>query len=219
MKKITKRDLQSPNRFKEILLDKLVEWKEKIKKEGGIEFEVEEVGELLLSACRSNDFNVLISKANKIFLNEERAWEWFSNKIIPNTVVVRLDDEDVLRLLIFSLEMTYQMFSGGTRATVSAKGFRERRRTFEAILVDQFTGKFGEIIFKKFLEQNFPFLKVELDWGISRQIEKYRNDIINATKMVSIKSSPALAGIWAEADVGYDYGVMVKCCVPQPTIL
>ncbi|MGB9877531.1 MAG: hypothetical protein ACPLPS_07160, partial [bacterium] len=73
MRKLTKRDLQSPNRFKERLLDKLVEWKEKIKKEGGIEFEVEEVGELLLSACRSNDFNVLISKANKIFLNEERA--------------------------------------------------------------------------------------------------------------------------------------------------
>jgi len=72
---------------------------------------------------------------------------------------------------------------------------------------------------KKFLEDNFPRTKIELDWEISRQIEKYRNDIINAKKNVSIKSSPTLAGVWAEADIGYDYGITVKCSVPQPTIL
>lgn len=36
---------------------------------------------------------------------------------------------------------------------------------------------------------------------------------------MSIKSSPTLAGVWAEADIGYDYGIMVKCSVPQFTIL
>lgn len=71
---------------------------------------------------------------------------------------------------------------------------------------------------KKFLEKEFS-AKIELDWEISTQIEKYRNDIMNAKRNISIKSSPALAGIWAEADIGYDYGVAVKCSVVQPTIL
>ena len=68
------------------------------------------------------------------------------------------------------------------------------------------------------MKKNFP-TKIELDWDISTQIEKYRNDIINAKKKVSIKTSPSLAGIWAEADIGYDYGITVKCSIPQPPIL
>lgn len=139
-------------------------------------------------------------------------------KLLPNTVILSMDDEDIIRLLIFCIEITYQMFAGGTRATITQKGFRERRRTFEAILVDQFAGKLGEVILKKFLESRFP-TKIELDWDISTQIKKYRNDIVNAKKTVSIKSSPALTGIWGEADKDYDYGISVKCSVPQPTIL
>jgi hypothetical protein len=217
--KLTKADLQSPNKFKRKFWNKLVGLSERIRSERGMDFGVEEVGDLLLSACRSNDFDIVLVQGKCHLLQEEKVWEWFDKKIIPNTVVLGLDDEDVLRLLIFSIEMTYQMFLGGTRATVSAKGFRERRRTFEAILADQFTGKFGEIALKKFLEKHFPYVRIELDWEISRHLEKYRNDILNAKKKVSIKSSPALSGVWAEADEGYDYGVMVKCCVPQPTIL
>ena len=144
--------------------------------------------------------------------------EWIDKKLIPNTVIVSLDDEDVVRLLIFCLEITYQMFSGGTKATITQKGFRQRRRTFESILVDQFVGKLGEIFVKKFLEERFP-TTIELDWEISTRIEKYRNDIPNAKKNVSIKSSPSLAGVWAEADIGYNYGIMVKCSVPQQPIL
>ncbi len=139
-------------------------------------------------------------------------------KLIPNIVIISIDDEDLIRLLIFCMEITYQMFAGGTRATVTQKGFRGRRRTFEAILVDQFVGKLGEIMVKKLLEKNFP-TEIELDWDISTQIEKYRNDIVNAKKKVSIKTSPSLAGIWAEADKGYDYGITVKCSIPQPPIL
>ncbi|HDD57713.1 MAG TPA: hypothetical protein ENF43_04265, partial [Thermoplasmatales archaeon] len=183
-----------------------------------IEFDFEEIGDLLISVCRSNDFNVMKYQNDKMFLDEEKFWGWIKEKLIPNTVVVGLSDEDIVRLLIFCIEITYQMFGGGTKATITQKGFRQRKRTFESILVDQFVGKLGEIFVKKFLERNYS-ARVELDWEISTRIEKYRNDIRNATKNVSIKSSPTLAGVWAEADVGYDYGIMVKCSVPQQPIL
>jgi len=81
-----------------------------------------------------------------MFLNEDKILEWIKKKLLPNTVIIRLDDEDIIRLLIFCIEITYQMFAGGTKATVSAKGFRERRRTFESILVDQFVGKLGDFV-------------------------------------------------------------------------
>ena len=218
MYRILKGDLNSPSKFKEKLHDYIVTLRAEILKHHNIEFDIEEIGDLLLSICRSNDFNVIYQEGKKMFLNEPKVQEWIDKKLIPNTVIVNLDDEDVVRLLIFCLEMTYQMFSGGTRATVTQKGFREKRRTFETILVDQFVGKLGEIFVKKFLEGNFP-VSIELDWEISTQIEKYRNDIMNAKKNVSIKSSQTLAGVWAEADVGYDYGIMVKCSVPQQPIL
>ena len=127
-----------------------------------------------------------------------------------------MDDEEVIKLLIFSMEITYQMFSGRSRATVTQKGFRERRRNFESILVDQFTGKLGEVFVKRFLEEDFH-VNIELDW--EPKIEKFRNDIVNAKRRVGIKSSQSLAGIWVEADLGYEYGIMVKCFVPRHPIL
>jgi len=213
---ILKGDLNNATKFKEKLSGYIQSLKSLIQ---NIPFNDDELSDLLLSACRGNDFNVIESKGNKIFLNEDSVLNWIKNKLLPNTFIVRLDDKDIIKLLIFSIEITFQMFAGGTKVTVSAKGFRERRRTFESILVDQFVGKLGEVMVKKFLESNFPKIRIELDWEISRQIEKYKNDIINAKKKVSIKSSPALAGVWAEADIGYDYGITVKCSVPQPTIL
>ena len=215
---ILKADLNSPTKFKNKLKDYIKILGGIIKNEYNIDFDNEELGELLLSACRANDYNALTFQKNKVLLNEQKVSEWIKGKLLPNTVILGIDDEDILRLLIFCIEITYQMFKGGTKATVTQKGFRERRRTFESILVDQFVGKLGEVMVKKFLEKEFP-TKIELDWEISTQIEKYRNDIMNAKKNVSIKSSPSLAGIWAEADIGYDYGINVKCSVPQPTIL
>ena len=189
-----------------------------IQKDYRINLDGDEISELLLSACRSNDYNVIRKEGRKSFINEYKVLDWLKEKLLPTTVTVRLDDEDIIRLLIFCIEITHQMFAGGTRATVTQKGFRQRRRTFESILVDQFIGKLGEIFVKKYLEENFS-VNVELDWEISTQIERYRNDIMNAKKNVSIKSSPTLAGIWAEADIGYDYGIAVKCSVPQQPIL
>ncbi len=219
MYRILKGELNSATKFKEKLSKYIQSQRRMIQEDYSISFDDEELSELLLSACRSNDFDVICQQGNKMFIDEGRVLDWVKKKLLPNTVIVKLDDEDIIRLLIFCIEITYQMFAGGTKATVSAKGFRERRRTFESILVDQFVGKLGEIMVKKFLEDNFPHTKIELDWEISRQIEKYRNDIMNAKKNVSIKSSPTLAGVWAEADIGYDYGITVKCSVPQPTIL
>jgi hypothetical protein len=212
---ILKRDLNNAIKFKEKILNYIQELRNIIQ---NIPFDDDELSDLLLSACRSNDFKVIFLQRGKMFLDKDKVFSWIKEKILPNTVTVKLNDEDIIRLLIFCIEITYQMFIGGTRATVTAKGFRERRRTFEAVLVDQFVGKLGEIMIKKFLEDRFP-VKIELDWEISRQIEKYRNDIINAKKKVSIKSSPNLAGIWAEADIGYDYGIMVKCSIPHAVIL
>lgn len=208
--------LKNPTKFKEKIgeyVNRLIE-----NNRDTIVFNFDELSEILLSACRMNDFNILSSIGNKKYLNEDMAEKWITERLLPNTVVMNFSDEDIIRLLLFCFEITYQMFGGGTRATVSAKGFRERRRTFESIVVDQFTGKLGEIMLKRFLENRFS-VNIELDWEISRQIEKYRNDIVNAKKKISIKTSLSLAGIWAEADRDYDYGVMVKCSVPEPTIL
>ena len=143
MYRILKGDLSSPSKFKEKLHDYIVTLRAEILKHHNIEFDIEEIGDLLLSICRSNDFNVIYQEGKKIFLDESKVQEWIDKKLIPNTVIVNLDDEDIIRLLVFCLEMTYQMFSGGTRATVTQKGFREKRRTFETILVDQFVGKLG----------------------------------------------------------------------------
>lgn len=218
MIQVLKVDLDNPGRFKTRFKDYILSIKDFIMKKHNILFDEEEIGDLIVSICRANDFNVIHKQGNKMFLNEDGVLSWVKEKLVPNTVSVRLDDEDVVRLLIFCIEITYQMCEGGTRATVTQKGFRQRRRTFESILVDQFIGKLGEIFVKKYLEGNFN-VTVKLDWEISTQIERYRNDIMNAGKKISIKSSPTLTGIWAEADTGYDYGIMVKCSVPQQPIL
>jgi len=218
MYQILQTELNNSNKFRSKFRDFIVNLKEFIIKKYNVIFTEEEIGDLLLSICRMNEFNVIKIKQKKKLLAEENVFKWIKEKLIPNTVFVKLDDEDVIRLLIFCMEITYQMFGGGTRATVTQKGFRERRRTFESILVDQFIGKLGEVFVKKYLENKFP-VTIELDWEISPQIEKYRNDIINANKKISIKSSPTLTGVWAEADLGYDYGIMVKCSVPQQPIL
>jgi hypothetical protein len=219
MYKILKEEINSPTKFKRKFSEYIQMKKTEIKEKYNIEFNEEEFTNLLLSVCRSNDFGVISRQGNKMFFNEDKVSDWIEKKLLPNTVIARLDDENVVRLLIFCIEITYQMFSGGTRASVSAKGFRERRRTFESVLVDQFVGKLGEIMLKKFIENNFPLVTIELDWKISREIEEFRNDIINAKKKVSIKSSPTLTGIWWDANIGYDYGIAVKCSVPQQPIL
>lgn len=216
--KVLKKELKTPALFKKEKEKYIRSLIETIEEKEKIIFDIDELSELLLSACRANDFGVIEFKNRKRYLNRENILRWLREKLIPNSVVVNLDDEDVIRLLLFSIQITDKMFTGGTMATITQKGFRERRRTFEAILVDQFVGKLGEVITKKFLENNFN-VKIELDWNISPDIKEHKKDILNAKKKVSIKTSPTLAGIWAEADKGYNYGIMVKCATPLFPIL
>jgi len=219
MHRILKKELNSPTKFRENLSLYIQMKRMDIQEKYKINFDEEEITDLLLSTCRSNDFGVISQLGNKMFLNEDKVSDWIKNKLLPNTVAVRLDDEDIIRSLIFCIEITYKMFSGGTRATTTEKGFRQRRRTFESVLADQFIGKLGEIMLKKFLENYFPMVKIQLDWKISRERGQFENDIINAKKKVSIKSSSTLTGIWWDTNIGYDYGIAVKCAVPHQPIL
>ena len=212
--KVLKSDLRSLNKFQTKFYPLAEEFCVQLAQTYQINLSPEEFSALLLSLFRLNEFQVIENKE----LILENLHRWLEERFVPNLVVLNLGDVDVVRLLIFCLEITYQMFSGGSRATISQKGFRERRRTFESILVDQFIGKLGEVFLKRFLEERFK-TKILLDWEISPQRERYQKDIINAKRKVSIKSSPSLAGIWAEAGLGYDYGVMVKCMVPEQPIL
>lgn len=83
MYRILRRDLNSPSKFKEKLHDYIVNIREEILKQYNIELDYEEVGDLLLSACRSDDFNVIQQQENKMFLDEGRIWNWVNKKLIP----------------------------------------------------------------------------------------------------------------------------------------
>ena len=214
---ITKQHLSSPSKFKSI--DELRNLVIDLKNRLNIGFSEEDLIFLVLSACRCNEFGIVVEvEKNKFLMDVKALKNWITEKLIPGTVLLNLDDPDILRLLIFSIEITYSMFSGESRATVTQKGFRERKRSFEGIVVDQFVGKLGEVAVKKFLERHFE-VEIELDWEISSDITSHRNDIKNSKKLISVKTSPNLAGIWAEADKGYDYGIMVKCAVPEHPLL
>ena len=217
---LTKGHLNSPNKFKE--LEGLRDFLSKLKMDYKPPFDEEDLSMLLLSVLRCDDirggYGILKKEGKRIYIDELKVRTWLEENLIPNTVVLRMDDPEILKLLLFSIEITYSMFLGESRATLMQKGFRERKRSFEAIVVDQFVGKLGEIAVKRFLEDHFN-INVELDWEISQQRERHINDIKNANKLISKKTSPSLAGIWAEADKGYDYGIMVKCSVPLHPLL
>lgn len=216
---INRRLLNSPKNFQLGITPYLNSIKDHIEKELELDisehFTDEEISQLILSVCRFNEFEVLERGG---LLNIENLLAWTRNRLTPNIVSLSISEEDIIRLLLFSIEMTYRMFLGGTRATVTAKGFRERRRTFEAVMVDQFTGKFGEVAVKKLLENRFG-VQIELDWEISPEIDRYASDIVNANKNVSIKTVQSLAAVWAEADRARDYGLWVKVALPLHPVL
>jgi hypothetical protein len=217
---LIKKEHFSPSKFKE--LEGLEDFASKLKRDYNLPFDEESLSMLLLSALRCDDisgsYGILKKEGKKRYVDELKVKKWLKENLIPNMVVLQMDDPEILKLLLFSIEITYSMFLGGSRATLMQKGFRERKRSFEAIVVDQFIGKLGEVAVKRFLEDRFN-IKIEIDWDISPQRERYINDIKNAKKLISIKTSPNLQGIWAEADKGYDYGIMVKCSVPLHPLL
>lgn len=64
---LSKRDLDSPSKFKEKLSDYVINLRNKTLKSYSLEFDIEEMADLLLSVCRINDFNVICEKGNRIF--------------------------------------------------------------------------------------------------------------------------------------------------------
>ena len=185
-------------------------------------YTIEELKTLILSACKTDDFDVCkVSRSrNRIITqwNEEQILKWISEKLIPNTVILTFDDEEVIKLLLFSIEFSFSMLKGKTKATKTQKGFRERERDIETIITNTFVGLLGEVGLKHFLEKNFG-VNIKLDRTISTDIQHYKSDIVNAKKNISVKTTPNLGAVWAECPRGYDYGIFVKVAVPPAVLL
>ncbi|MCS6958402.1 MAG: hypothetical protein RMK75_08125 [Aquificaceae bacterium] len=183
-------------------------------------YNVEETTELLKSAIRLN-IGVSYKKSGRrkvIELMEEELMEFFEAQVLPNTILLDFNDKDVVELMLFSIEFAFSMFEGKTRATKSQKGFRERTRDMETIVVNSFVGSIGEVAVKKFLKERFN-KEIELDRSISRDINRYRSDILNSKEPVSIKTSPNLSAIYSECPLGYSVGVFVKVSVQRAVLM
>ena len=89
---ILKRDLDKPISFKEKMSNFVQNLRNNIQ---NIPLDDNELTDLLLSACRVNDFEVISYQGKKMFLNEDRVLSWLKEKILPNTVVLKLNDEDI----------------------------------------------------------------------------------------------------------------------------
>ncbi len=218
---VTKQVLNSPSKFREAIRELLPETQQRLASRCGVIFEEESLSELMLAVLRlrQNRETILKHEKNRRVLQIETFMNAVEKSLCSTVVSVPLSDPDILRLLVFCIEITHQMFEGGIRATTAAKSFREKQRRYEEILLAQFIGKLGEVLLKRYLENLFPNTNIQLDWEISPNRQKYTSDIPNAKHIVSIKSSPSLAGVWAEADIESEYGIMVKCVVPRATLL
>lgn len=63
-------------------------------------------------------------------------------------IILDFYDQDVLELLLFSIEFAFSMLEGKTKATKTQKAFRERERELETIIVNTFIGLLGEVALK-----------------------------------------------------------------------
>jgi len=215
-------DIICSNTIKNRIKEKLKESKEisEIYRIYKTPFSEEELHDLILSACLSKDIRVNVIKRRRyeVEIDIEEIKNWIEKKLIPNTVILTFEDNDVIELLLFSIEFAFSIFEGKTKATITQKGFRERSRELETIIINTFTGLIGEVGVKRLLENRFN-IEIKLDRSISTEIDKYRSDILNAKKLVSIKTTPNLLSIWAECPIGYDYGIFVKAIVPPAILL
>jgi len=116
---ILKRDLDKPISFKEKMSNFVRNLRNNIQ---NIPLDDDELTDLLLSACRVNDFEVISYQGKKMFLNEDRVLSWLKEKILPNTVVLKLNDEDIIRLLIFCIEITLSNVFGWNKGDSNSKG-------------------------------------------------------------------------------------------------
>lgn len=182
----------------------------------------DEIFRLVLSAIGVNEMNVVdirkIKSRMQYVIDPEKIKSWIERRLVPNTLQISTEDKELLKLLIFSLAMPYKMLKGETRATMNEKVRRGEERYFEQIFSNIFKGKIGEVVFKQFARQKFG-RDTTLDWGISREIETFKSDIVGSRKIVSIKSTDTLESIWAEAPKEADYGVLVKVSLPKDFLM
>lgn len=122
--------LNSPSKFKEKLVDYIQELLIYVKEKPDINFDFDEFGDILFSACRTNDYNIINIENNEKLLDKNKITNWINERFIPNIISIDLDDEDVIRLLLFCIEITYQMFAGGTRATITPKRVQRQKENF-----------------------------------------------------------------------------------------
>ncbi len=213
----TKTELNSKTKIRAKLKESLSAFKDISKY-----YNEDEIFSLILSAIRVNELNIIeiekIRNRTQYIVDTEKVKYWIDKRLFPNTVQISTDDKELLKLLIFSLAMPYKMLKGETKATMSEKVQRGKERDFEQIFSDTFVGKIGEIIFKQYAKQKFE-REIILDWGISREIETFKSDIVNSKKVVSIKSTDTLESIWAEAPKNADYGILVKVSLPKDFLM
>ena len=76
---ILQSDLNSLRNFKN-LYEYINELREKIRCENGIDFNIEEISNLLLSGCRLNDFDIIRMEGKRKYLNNENVLSWFKEK-------------------------------------------------------------------------------------------------------------------------------------------
>jgi len=187
-------------------------------KEASIYYREDDIFNLVLSALRANESSIvnieIAENREKHVVDIERIIDWIEKKVVPNTVKIGPDEIDLLKLMIFSLAMPYKMLKGETRATMTEKTRRTKKRDFEQVFSDTFIGKIGEIAFRKFAKQRFD-RDINLDWEISTEISTFKSDIIGSKGIVSIKSTDTLESIWAEAPTTAEYGIFVKVALPK----
>lgn len=168
-----------------------------------------EILSLVLSAIRANEVNIVeiqqMAKRTQYIVDTDKIKHWIEGVLLPNTVQIKTDDKELLKLLIFSLAMPYKMLD-------------RQKRYFEKIVSDVFREKIGEVVFKQFANQKFE-KDITLDWSISRKIESFKTDIVDSKKVVSIKSTDTLESIWAEAPKNAEYGIFIKVSLPKDFLM
>lgn len=185
---------------------------------GPIRYSEDEIFNLMLSAIRAYEWGIVSivrsGSRERYNVDIQQVQQWIEEKVIPNTIAIKADEIDLLKLMVFSLAMPYKMLRGETRATTSEKVQIRDERYFGRIFSDTFVGKIGEIAFKKFVVQQFGE-NISLDWDIGTDIDTFKSDIVGSKGIISIKSTDTLESIWAEAPTKADYGIFVKVGLPK----
>jgi len=85
---VTKNSLNRVSIFKREMQDLISYTRDLIRDSYRVTFEMDEMGELLLSVFRSNDFFVLKKQGKELIVIRENLLRWVEEKLIPGTVIL-----------------------------------------------------------------------------------------------------------------------------------